>query len=92
MNRLNARTENLKKEQTAITDLTTLVIGIQLASTKLSFASQFQARKATSTNDNALTVTSNEKASVGSLKAKVIQTATTHGIQSKALTTIRPQT
>ncbi len=87
MNRLNARTENLKKEQTAITDLTTLVIGVQLASTKLNFASQFQARKATSTNDAALTVTSNEKASVGSLKAKVVQTATTHSVQTKALTT-----
>ncbi len=87
LNRLNARTENLKKEQTAITDLTTLVIGVQLASAKLGFATQFQARKATSTNDAALTVTSNEKASVGSLKAKVVQTATTHSVQTKALTT-----
>ncbi len=87
MNRLNARTENLKKEQTAITELTTLVIGVQLSGTKLNAASQFQARKATSSKEAALTVTSTAEASVGAYKAKVVRTAATHAVQSKSLAT-----
>ena len=85
--RLVARTGDLQKQQTAIAELTALVIGVQFAGNKLDLTTQYQARKGTSSNDAAISVTASADAEIGTLKAKSIQVAATHGIQSRGLAT-----
>jgi flagellar hook-associated protein 2 len=85
--RLVAQTKDLQSQQTAITELTALVIGVQFAGKNLNTASQYQARKGTSSNEAALSVTADSNAELGTIKARATQLASTQAFQSKGLTT-----
>ena len=56
-NRLETRMEGLKQEQLAITELTALTIGVQMATNKLANEALFTQTKATSSNSERLTAT-----------------------------------
>jgi len=81
-NRLVARTEKLQEQQKALADLTALVIGVELSAKRLDVPAQFQARSATSSNSDALSVTADSKAAIGSFSGRVLQLASTHTAQS----------
>ncbi len=83
--RLVAKTKELQQQQSAIADLTALVIGVQLAGNRLDITSQYQARGVTSSNEAALTATASTNAITGSLKARVTQLAETHSLQTRDL-------
>jgi flagellar hook-associated protein 2 len=85
--RLVAQTKDLQSQQTAITELTALVIGVQFAGKNLNTASQYQARQATSSNAAALSVSAETSAELGAIKARATQIASTQAFQSKGLTT-----
>lgn len=80
--RLVARTEKLQEQQTALADLTALVIGVELSAKRMDQTSQFQARSATSSNSDALSVTADSNAAIGSFRARALQLASTHTAQS----------
>lgn len=85
--RLVAQTKDLQSQQTAITELTALVIGVQFAGKNLNTASQYQARKGTSSNEAAISVSAEANASLSSVKARATQIASTQVAQSRGLTT-----
>lgn len=80
--RLVARTERLQEQQSAIAELTALVIGVELSSKRLSLPGQFEARSATSANDNAISVSAASDAEMGSFTARTTQLAATHAAES----------
>lgn len=80
--RLVARTERLQEQQSAIAELTALVIGVELSSKRLSLPGQFEARSATSGNDKAVSVTAASNAEMGSFTARTLQLAATHSAES----------
>jgi flagellar hook-associated protein 2 len=80
--RLVARTETLQEQQSAIAELTALVIGVQLAGGRLNQPAQFQARSATSSNKDALSVVASSSAQLGTFTAHTLQLAATHSAQS----------
>ncbi|HBJ36681.1 MAG TPA: flagellar hook protein FliD, partial [Planctomycetaceae bacterium] len=80
--RLVARTEKLQEQQSAIAELTALVIGVELSSKRLSLPGQFEARTATSTNDKAVSVAAASNAEMGSFTARTLQLAATHSAES----------
>ena len=84
--RLVARTGDLNKQQVAIAEFTALVIGVQFSGNKLNAASQYEARKATSSNEAALTASATATAELGDVRARTTQLAATHVVQSKTLT------
>lgn len=84
--RLIARTKDLQSQQTAIAELTALVIGVQLAGNRLGPTAQYQARAATSTNEAAISVAASSDAEIGTLRARSIQLAATHSVQTNGLT------
>ncbi len=85
--RLVSRTNDLGRQQTAIAELTALIIGTQIAGGRLGSATQYQARKATSSNDAALSVSASSNAQLGEFQARATRLASTHGVQSKSLAT-----
>lgn len=85
--RLVARTKDLQAQQTAITELMALVIGVQFAGRNLNATSQYQARKGTSSDSASLSVTATADAKLGTLKARATQIASTQSFQSRGLTT-----
>ena len=64
-NNLQSRTELLQQEQTAVTELMTLVVGVQLTTDRLGQSSLFNATKAESSNTSALTVNSSGSPAAG---------------------------
>lgn len=80
--RLVARTERLQEQQSAIAELTALVIGVELSSKRLSLPGQFEARTATSANDKAISVSAASNAEMGSFTARTLQLAATHSAES----------
>jgi flagellar hook-associated protein 2 len=64
--RLSSRNELLTKEQTAITSLTTLAIGVQLTTDRLGQANLFTSTKVTSSNASAISAQSTGSPGVGS--------------------------
>ncbi len=80
--RLVARTEKLQEQQAALSELTALVIGVELSAKRLDLPTQFQARSATSSNSDALSVTADSSADIGSFTARALQLASTHTAQS----------
>jgi flagellar hook-associated protein 2 len=83
--RLVARTENLQKQQTAIAELTALVIGVEFAGNRLNVPTQCRARSTTSSNEAAISVTAAPNAQVGTLRTRAVQVAATHSVQSRGL-------
>lgn len=81
--RLVKRTETLKGQQSAIAELTALVIGVQLAGGRLNQTSQFQARTATTSQSDAITTTTTPAARLGSFTVNTTQLAATHSAQSR---------
>lgn len=81
--RVVARTETLQREQTAIADLTATVIGVQLAGNRLSNASAFQAKQATSSNAESLSVAAGRGAAPAEHVVRTLQTAATHTVRSR---------
>ncbi len=81
-NRLVARTETLQEQQSAVAELMALVIGVQLAGGRLNLPAQFQARAATSSNKDALSVVASSNAQLGNFTANTLQLAATHSAQS----------
>lgn len=80
--RLVARTDKLREQQTAMADVTALVIGVELSAKRLGQPTQFQARTATSSLSDAISVTASAAAEVGSFKAQSLQVAKLHTAQS----------
>jgi flagellar hook-associated protein 2 len=80
--RLTARTDALKSEQVAISELMALSIGTQLAATKLSNSSVFQQRTATSSNVNVLSGTVTGDAVPGTYQFTPVRMAQNHQIVS----------
>ncbi len=85
--RLVARTKDLQSQQTAIAELTALVIGVQLGGNKLNLTTQYQARRSTSSNEAAITATTSANADLGNIRARATQLAATHSAQSRGLAT-----
>jgi flagellar hook-associated protein 2 len=84
--RLVARTEDLQKQQTALAELTALVIGVQFAGDKLKPTTQYQARTANSSDTAAISATASANAPVGNIRNRAVQIAATHTAQSRGLT------
>jgi len=80
--RLVARTEKLQEQQAALSELTALVIGVELSAKRLDLPTQFQARSATSSNSDVLSVTADSGADIGSFTARALQLASTHTARS----------
>lgn len=85
--RLVARTKDLQSQQTAITELMALVIGVQFAGRNLNATSQYQARKGTSSDSASLSVAASADAQLGTLRARATQIASTQSFQSRNLAT-----
>ena len=83
--RLVSRTSDLTKQQTAIAELTALVIGVEFAGNKLNSATQYQARAGKSSNEAAISVTASADAEIGTIKTRAVQIAATHSVQSRGL-------
>jgi flagellar hook-associated protein 2 len=75
--RLSARTQQLQNEQVALTELTALVIGIQISTDRLGLTGDFQKKTATSSQEDVLTATASGSAVPGQYQFKSIQTAST---------------
>ena len=80
--RLVARTERLQQQQAAFSELTALVIGVELSAKRLELPTQFQSRSATSSDSDALSITADANADIGSFTARALQLAVTHTAQS----------
>ncbi len=81
--RLRAKIAQYGQQQNAIAELTAAVIGVQIAGKQLSNADVFQARKATSSNVDALSVKAASSAATGSYEIRTVQLAATHTAQSQ---------
>ncbi len=81
--RLQAKIAQYGRQQNALAELTASVIGVQIAGKQLSNADVFQARKATSSNVDALSVKAASSAATGSYEVRTVQLAATHTAQSQ---------
>ncbi len=79
--RLESRNQLLQREQVAVTELMTLVLGVELTAERLGQDSLFRAASAKSSNSDALTVRNTGSPKVGSYSFQPIRTA-----QSQQLT------
>src|SRR6476660_342230 len=80
---LTARQKDLQTEQTAVTDLTALAVGVQLAVKRLSKPDLFSATSIASSNPNILTATTSSTVAPGQYQfvpARLAQAA--HAISS----------
>lgn len=84
--RLAARNERLQEKQSALADLTGLIIGMQLAGRRMNSPDQFGSRSGSSSNSDALSVTTNPGAQQGGFSAQPLQIAATHTAGSIANT------
>lgn len=82
--RLQKRIDLLVRQRTAITELTVLTIGVQLASKGFSAASAFQKTSVNSSNADALSATSTGSPKPGSYTVRTLQTAATQAFTSQA--------
>ncbi len=80
--RLLSKAAEIQGQQQQIASLTATVIGVQLAGDSLGSASLFRSKKATSSNTDALSVSTNDNAIAGEHTVRTLQTAATHNIQS----------
>jgi flagellar hook-associated protein 2 len=82
---LASRTEQLKRQQVAIGELTALVISVQLSADKLGKAETFNKTEVTSSNSEALSATVTGSPSVGTYQLTPVQLAQTHQLLSAGL-------
>lgn len=81
--RLQRRVDLLKQQQKAITDLTVMTIGLQLAAKGFGTATAFQGTTATSSNADALSVSRTGTPRPGSYSIRTLQTAATDAFVSQ---------
>ena len=84
--RLISRTQSLQNEQVAITELTALVIGIQIGASALSRTDSFRQVSATSSQPNVISAVASSDAAPGSYAFRAISTAQTAVATSNAFT------
>jgi flagellar hook-associated protein 2 len=83
--RLVTRTEALKQQQVAVTELTALTIGMQLAATKLASNSLYEQRTVSSSNEAALAATVTGSPVPGVYHFTPVRTAQTHHLISQGV-------
>jgi flagellar hook-associated protein 2 len=81
-NRLSSRNEGLKQQRSAITDLTVLSIGVQLAARSFGTAASFNRTTVTSSNAASISATRSGTPDVGSYSVRTLQTAGTQAFKS----------
>lgn len=80
--RLISRNNALVAEQTAITELTALVIGVQLAGNRLSNLSTFSSREVDVSNEESISASAGGAAAEGDYTIRTLQSAATHRTES----------
>ena len=83
--RLITRTDNLKKSQVAYTELTALVIGVQLATTQLGRADNFSSLKVTSSKTDIITASASGTPAAGKTKVTSVRLAQSQQLTSSAI-------
>jgi flagellar hook-associated protein 2 len=83
--RLVSRTDNLKKAQVAYTELTALVIGVQLATTQLGRADNFSSLKVTSSKSEVITASSAGTPATGKTRVTSVRLAQSQQLTSSAI-------
>lgn len=81
-NNLFSRTELLQQEQTAVTELMTLVVGVELTTNRLGQASLFNVTKAESSNTNVLSVQSSGSPAPGNYSFVPVRQAQSQQLSS----------
>lgn len=87
--RLQKRVQTLAAEQTAVAELTALVIGVQLAGKKLASSSLFQSTKVASSAAAVVSATRTGTPSAGRYSVRTLKTAATQSFASAARETGR---
>ncbi|KLU01856.1 Flagellar hook-associated protein FliD [Rhodopirellula islandica] len=80
--RLLAKTEELLGQQQQIASLTASVIGVQLSGDALGSSALFSSKNATSSNDDALSVSTRDEVTNGNHLIRTLRTAATHSVAS----------
>lgn len=80
---LVSRNDTLAQQQDSLSQLTASVIGVQLSGDRLGAASLFTTRKDTSSNEEALSVSSEGGAALGNYTVTTQQLAATHSVSSR---------
>jgi len=83
--RLVTRTDNLKKAQVAYTELTALVIGVQLATTQLGKTDNFSTLKVTSSKTDIITASASGTPAAGKTKVTSVRLAQSQQLTSSAI-------
>jgi flagellar capping protein FliD len=86
--RLTTRQTAAKARQAAVTDLTALVLGVQLGVRRINSSELFQQRAATSSQPGLLTVTAGAAASVGTYQFTPVQQAQNHQLLSSGVASL----
>ncbi len=82
---LKARNDLLIKERSAVTDITVLAVGVQLAVKSFGTASSLRTTSVASSNATALSVVRAGNPETGSYSVRTLQTAGTQGFRTKTL-------
>ncbi len=80
--RLSTKVKGLQSQATSFSELTALVVGVQLAAGRFSDTKLFSGTKVTSSNDAALGVTKTGTPTAGDTAIRVLQLAQTHVVSS----------
>ncbi|ELP33381.1 flagellar filament capping protein FliD [Rhodopirellula baltica] len=80
--RILAKTEELLGQQQQIASLTASVIGVQLAGDALGSSALFSSKNATSSNEDALSVSTRDEVTNGNHLVRTLRTAATHSVSS----------
>lgn len=80
--RILAKTEELLGQQQQIASLTASVIGVQLAGDALGSSALFSSKNATTSNEDALSVSTRDEVTNGSHLVRTLRTAATHSVSS----------
>lgn len=83
--RLVTRTDNLKKSQVAYTELTALVIGVQLATTQLGKSDNFSTLKVTSSKTDIITASASGTPAAGKTRVTSVRLAQSQQLTSSAI-------
>lgn len=82
-NRLQARSQQLDQERAALTNLTVLTVGVQLAARGFGNEGIFTRTNVASSDNNAVAAVRTGEPTVGSYNVRTLQTASTHAFNSK---------
>jgi flagellar hook-associated protein 2 len=84
---LQSRVKTFQAEQTAVTQLMVVTLGVQLSGKQLQNASMYQARAATSGDTKYLTASATSSAAVGDYQFTPVRKAQNHQLQSSGFAT-----